>query len=273
MKSYRKILLALSLIIAGLLSTQSVIFAQTGLDYTLDANYGEIALQSGFTPDPFQVNITSGGSINANSSLVSCNGYVTTEPDYTVSWSGTSTLLRFFFESNGDTTLIINDSNGNWQCNDDSFGTLNPTIDFDNPSEGIYNIWVGSFVLGNPLSGVLNITESSSVVPGSPASSNPANPSNPSNPSNPAAAIGLDYTLNTNNGEIALQTGFTPDPFQVDITSGGSINTGNLLPNCNGFATAAPDYRLSWSGTSTLLRFFFESDKDTTLIINDPNGN
>ncbi|MDQ7027140.1 MAG: hypothetical protein Q9P44_16465, partial [Anaerolineae bacterium] len=180
--------------------------AALALDYTLTPNFGEIALQTGFTPDPFQFTMTSGGNLDVSSSLPNCNGYVTAAPDYTVAWSGNSTLLRFFFESNGDTILIINDANGNWQCNDDSFGTLNPTIDFDNPSEGIYNIWGGSFIGSDYVSGVLNITEASSVVPTSSASSNPSNPANPSNPpnpanpSNPSSVVGLDYALDANYG-------------------------------------------------------------------------
>jgi hypothetical protein len=46
-----------------------------------------------------------------------------------------------------DTTLVINDPNGRWICNDDfgeSTGT-NPGISFSTPDDGKYDIWVGVY--------------------------------------------------------------------------------------------------------------------------------
>jgi hypothetical protein len=42
--------------------------------------------------------------------------------------------------------MIINNPGGGWYCNDDSSNnTLNPMVDFSNPPEGQYDIWIGSF--------------------------------------------------------------------------------------------------------------------------------
>ena len=140
----------------------------TGLDYSLPPNYGEVTLASGFTPDPASVSITSGGPVNVATLGLggACSGYATSAPDFELSYtSGSFSLLRFYFESSGDTTLIINGPTGQWYCVDDSFGTLNPTIDFQNPSSGVYDIWVGSYASGELIPGVLYITEVSGNHP------------------------------------------------------------------------------------------------------------
>ena len=85
----------------------------------------------------------------------------------------------------------------------------------------------------------------------------------------------LSWNLNANYGTAELAAGFLPDPFTVGITSGGpcnaSVSTGS---QCVGYTTAAPDFRLRWSGRSSRIRIFFQAQGggDTTLIINGPSG-
>jgi hypothetical protein len=140
-----------------------------GLDFSLDPNYGSRALTSGFSPDPQSVSVTSGGDVDVSSALGSgCGGYATSAPDFRVMYtSGSFSLLRFYFVASGggDTTLIVNAPDANWYCNDDSFSTLNPTVDFQNPSSGTYDIWVGSYASGQFVSGTLYITEVTSNHP------------------------------------------------------------------------------------------------------------
>jgi hypothetical protein len=73
---------------------------------------------------------------------------------------------------------------------------------------------------------------------------------------------------------MPLSAGFTPDPFTVSVVSGGNVDvtTCNLPASCVGFATAAPDYRLFWSGTSSFLRIFFVGPGDSTLVVHGPMG-
>ncbi len=85
----------------------------------------------------------------------------------------------------------------------------------------------------------------------------------------------LDFTLSPAFGSVALQAGFRPDPHTARVTSGGAVNTSYLGSGCNGFAAPAPDFRLNWSGQSSMLRIFFEADtggQDATLLVNLPNG-
>ncbi|PJF27896.1 MAG: hypothetical protein CUN53_02330 [Phototrophicales bacterium] len=141
-----------------------------GLDFNLTPNFGGTSLQAGFTPDPMIVEIISGGDLDVSTFGygAECRGFATRQPDYSVRWAGTSAGLRFFFLSQGDTVLIINAPNGAWFCNDDSYSTLNPTLDFLNPAEGRYDIWVASYNAGENIRGSLYITERGAVTPANP---------------------------------------------------------------------------------------------------------
>ena len=94
-------------------------------------------------------------------------GRATAQPDVRLNWSGSSQLLRIFFQAanaNGDTALLVNDPQGTWYCNDDSgSGNLNPVVDLENPGEGQYDIWIASG--GADTEGTLEITEQANVGP------------------------------------------------------------------------------------------------------------
>ena len=55
--------------------------------------------------------------------------------------------------------LVINDPTGEWWCSDDSFGGFNPSIDFATGPDGVYDIWVGTYVSDVFIPGTLSITE------------------------------------------------------------------------------------------------------------------
>jgi hypothetical protein len=130
------------------------------LDYTAAPNYGQANLSAGFIPDPYSIGMTSGGNVNVSYLGSSCTGFATVSPDLRVNFSGSgASLLRFYFIGSGDTTIVVNDPFGNFYCVDDSFATLNPTIDFNNPAGGSYDIWVGSYAAGAFVSGTLYVTE------------------------------------------------------------------------------------------------------------------
>ena len=131
------------------------------LDFSQPPTFGEQSLSAGFVPDPFEVSLISGGSVDATSLGGGCNGYAATAPDFRLRWDGSSARLRIMFvaaTAGEDTTLIINAADGSWHCNDDS-GGLNPMVEFANPVAGQYDIWVGSYGAGTYVSGTLRITE------------------------------------------------------------------------------------------------------------------
>ncbi len=136
------------------------------LNFSLPPVNGSSALTSGFVPDPYAIFISAGGPVDVSYLGGGCSGFTASAPSFSLNYtSGAFPLLRFYFIGTSDTTLVINSPAGSYFCVDDSFGTLNPTIDFNSPASGRYDVWVGSFAQGVPVSGTLYITESSSNHP------------------------------------------------------------------------------------------------------------
>ncbi|MBC7769579.1 MAG: peptidase S1 [Phycisphaerales bacterium] len=133
--------------------------AEGGPDFSLDPTYGAIDLTAGFTPDPQTVAVAAGGGFDA-SAIEGCAGWIASAPDYRVNWTaGSGALpLTFHVASEADTTLVINDAEGNWVCNDDASG-FDPVITFQNAPSGQYDVWVGTYAQGDLQDSALHVTE------------------------------------------------------------------------------------------------------------------
>jgi hypothetical protein len=138
----------------------------SGLNVEGEPNYGSSELESGFSPDPVEVDISSGGSVDVTALSLSadCRGFVANNPDHRIEWSGSGSLLRVFFVSDGDTTLVVGTPSGDYLCNDD-FDGLDPLVDIEDPEEGSYNVWVGTFGSDDVIPGTLYITSDDSIDP------------------------------------------------------------------------------------------------------------
>ena len=140
-------LFALLTIISLCLVGMSAVSAQAEeLDPDGTTSYGSRTVEPGFLPDPFVLTMLSGGPLDAAALSIGsdCAGYINNVPDYRVTWAGQATMLRIFFISEGDTTLVIRTPGGKYACNDD-FDDLNPLVQLSNPDDGVYDIWVGSY--------------------------------------------------------------------------------------------------------------------------------
>ncbi len=230
------------------------------LDKDLLPHFGSIDLRSGYFSDPHIIEVTAGGERNVSYLGVECTGYAAAGPDYRLSWSGDSETLLIFFHADNpeeDATMIIKDPGGTWHCNDDAYdGTLDPGIFFHYPLEGEYLIWIGSYYENQYIDGGIIITEGSFDDDEEPFP---------------------DYRLEPAFGVRDMSAGFLPDPFTISVIAGGSINAdyANLGIDCTGYVAEAPDYRIHWSGTSSLLSIYFIADdpvEDATLLINSPDG-
>jgi hypothetical protein len=147
-----------ALALAAVLAAPGMAMAQ---DPGQTANFGEIRLSAGFTPDPHRVNLTAGGSIDAYTDTnlpASCVGDISNAPDYEVTYSARSLPLVFRTLSSTDTTLIINGPDGRWYCDDDGYGDGDAEVRFNRPSSGTYDIWIGTFN-GGTAAATLLITE------------------------------------------------------------------------------------------------------------------
>lgn len=142
--------------------------AEATLSFSTPAIFGLVNLQAGFVPDPHAMAVVGGGTANVFYLGDNCAGYTTTAPTYSVRYtSGSAALLRFYFlADDGDASMIVNTPTGGWVCVDDSFDTLDPTMDFNSPQGGRYDIWIADrFTSGTALSGSLNVTELSGNHP------------------------------------------------------------------------------------------------------------
>jgi hypothetical protein len=126
-----------------------------------EALSGSTILSAGFSPDPYRVSVTAGGSIDAYEDTdlpAECVGSISDAPDYEVEYSAGSFPLVFRTTSSEDTTLIINGPDGTWRCDDDSYGDGDAEVRFNKPLSGTYDVWIGSYS-GNFVSATLLITE------------------------------------------------------------------------------------------------------------------
>ena len=73
-------------------------------------------------------------------------GYFTTQPDFSFELSGMGSYqLVISVVSQCDSALLINTGNVNWFYDDDDNGNLDPRIVLTRPSNGIIDIWVGTY--------------------------------------------------------------------------------------------------------------------------------
>ncbi|NDJ63340.1 MAG: hypothetical protein GYB67_19625 [Chloroflexi bacterium] len=237
-----------------------------------------------------------------------CEGYHTAAPSLSFELALPLPYLRIFFLADtpgADAVLVVRMPDGAWYCGDDSFGTLNPTINvLGNPTSGIVQVWIGSWAPGGTIPGILYLTRGAAdpldpnrpppitglsrfgsrpnVIPTpTPKTAPTALPTIP-----PTGAMVAEPTATpvalviggaTTYGAISLAPGFDPPAHGAIMAGGGPIDAAALGPECARFIAAQPDYRLDWAGgsdPSDLLRLFFvaEAGADTALLIFTPGG-
>jgi hypothetical protein len=138
--------MSLKTVLAASIAAAAFAGLVTAQDWSANPTFGSVSLHTGFTPDPYTTSITAGGTIDAGSAIDSgCRGMMANAPDFRLQFTAGSLPLSIGAISNEDTTLIINDPNGNWHCDDDGGEGLNPHLQFDMPDSGQYDIWIGTY--------------------------------------------------------------------------------------------------------------------------------
>jgi hypothetical protein len=242
----------IAIVVAGLAAALLGAPAALAQDASLTASYGEITLRSGFTPDPYRVNLTAGGTIDTSKMLNNCVGKVAHAPDLQVYYTAGNLPLYIRTESDIDTTLVVNGPSGEWYCDDDSGGGVNAQVNWSNPATGVYDIWVGTYGSSTGPATLL-ITELAYDGNGGGGGS-------------------INAGLTASYGEINLRSGFTPDPYRVNLTAGGSIDASTVSTDCVGKVAAAPDFQITFDAGSLPLFIRTQSGIDTTLVVNGPSG-
>lgn len=133
-----------------LLAAAALLLGTTGLAAACP-DYGYQGQQSGYATGqdlylPNSYNTTAGGQYDLYACGFTNAGNFTVAPNFEFRLDGMEAYgrLEIRAQSNCDTVLLINDSNGNWVWNDDTYG-LNPAVNFSGPRSGVYDIWVGTF--------------------------------------------------------------------------------------------------------------------------------
>lgn len=242
---------------AALVAFASGAYAQ---DASLTATYGEYTLSTGFQPDPYQVSVTAGGTIDASHLGSPCRGSVARAPDAQLTFTAGSLPLYIVVNSTVDTTLVVNGPDGLWYCDDDSNGGVNPQVTWNSPRSGVYDVWVGTFS-GGTAAATLSFTE---LTDGEARimthMDNPV-------PTVPNSSLTAAY------GEVVLSAGFRPDPHRISLTAGGNIAASGVSSSCTGSIAEAPDYQVTYNAGSLPLVIRTEASSDTTLVVNGPDGN
>jgi hypothetical protein len=151
--------LALVAAAAAIVSTAAL--AQTVPNIGLDPTFGAVQLTAGFLPDPHVVDIVAGGPIDAAAAGLAegCNGFIAEAPDFRLDYAAAPNIpLHIFVMADTDTTLVINQPDGTWVCNDDA-NELNPLVTFATPLSGVYDIYIGTYGEPTNPAGVLSISE------------------------------------------------------------------------------------------------------------------
>ena len=129
------------------------------IDPATQPAYGTVSLTAGFTPDPYSVPLLAGGTNEASQLGESCVGTVASAPDFRLNYEAGSYPLYIRSRSEGDTTLAVNAPDGQWYCDDDSGGGLDPQVWLDEPQSGQYDIFVGTFPGTENIDATLEISE------------------------------------------------------------------------------------------------------------------
>ena len=247
----------LSILALGLVLTAPSALAQMP-DWTAEPLYGSVSLDAGFSPDPHAVDVTAGGTTPNPLSGSGCVGYIAAEqPDYNVYYTADGTFdLTIYARSDDDTALVIYTPDNRWVCNDDADG-LDPSITFEDPMSGSYNVWVATY--SDEASPAMLYVSELGMGGGGDYDGGEGYDGEP--------CIGCM----ARQGEATLTAGFSPDPNTTRVYLDGSNET--TIPGCTGSINLdGPDLRLQYTAGSLPLAVYAESSEDTTLIINGPDG-
>jgi hypothetical protein len=217
-------------------------------DITLQPSDATLTLTEGFAPDPQIMSVDIGGPVDATPLGPECVGFIPAAPHVRVLYTATAgdRPLVFSVESEADPTMVVRDPAGNWLCNDDSRGRLDPQIVIEAPVSGEYNVWLGAFNLDEAGEVALAITSVLTDV--------------------------MDRNLATDHGEATLGSVFEPEPYLVEVTAGGDVRAERAgIGDCYGYVATQPDFRFHLDGVAALIVSAISSE-DTTLIVMGPDG-
>jgi len=207
-----------------------------------------LTLAAGFTPDPQSASLKAGGDIEVDEG--SCSyGYISEAGAMGLDYEAGALDLYIYAESDIDTMLLISTPSGEFLCDDDSHGSLNPRVQIEDPESGRYVIFVGAYTQNEYRPATVYFTELDPGIFGEGAPS---------------------FILDPLFGSAQLARNFAPDPYAVSVQAGGDVDVN--VGDCSvGYVSRAPSFNVTYAGGAEL-HVSARSDEDTTLLINTPGG-
>ncbi len=252
--------------------------ADASPDNAVGSAFITINPEAGFPLDPFLVSVQAGGPVTASTVSEGCLGYVSEAPVVTADYQGEADLLKVFFYSDSDTTLVVQTPDGDYLCNDNTSKLLlDPTIAITEPVQGPYSVWVGKSEEKGLAAGFLVFTSHENVNAGTLALANLVQ-----RPAVPEVPLMRERVINASQRLMdALAAVKSPDALEAggddvtaEITADGNLpapelQTGDTL--CNGLVSLVPDYVFDWTGETDALNLYVEAAADTTLLVVTPD--
>lgn len=260
--------------------------------------YLTLDMAAGFALDPFLVSLNGGGEVDASTIHSDCVGYINDQPVLTANWEGTVDALRVFFYSDSDSTLVIQQPDGSYLCNDDlADNVLDPEIAVTQPVTGVYKLWVGSYDANQLIPGLLVITarpdfglaefDPATLVKRAPIAPEPevTAPAVVDASAALAAKAAVTDTAELAAAESAaaeLAAAITADAVITDgATVTATLIAGGVVPSfevsgdeavCGGMIADVPDFILDVPAGLPNLRLMFEAEQDTSLVVLHAEG-
>ncbi len=225
------------------------------------ANYGETSLSSPFNEQV--VEVRAGGDRTARSVGGSCIGFVTSTPDYRVSYEGGGGLT-IGVTAEHDVTLVVRAPDGTYHCNDDFGGSLNSQLTINGATAGDYAIWAGTYsaTAGTPEAQIRISDAGAASAGGGDGKPGEAAPSGGSSAGGPTGSA----------GHTALNSGFLPDPYVANVPIGATVAASSVAPQCAGFVPDAPTFSLDYTAQLYQLFISVSGGSGVNLVVRAPNG-
>jgi len=186
-----------------------------------------------------------------------CPGFTGLDaPDAVLSLAEGEGMISLYARSPVDLVLAVRAPDGQWMCNDDSFG-LNPAVSFSPAPAGEYHIHVGAFSQG--ATGRYNLY----------AAMGEASWQNSQDPGSAALNPGAEPTV----GRIAFGRETRIDPRLIFDIAPSETSAEGLGEGCVGFITPdQPDLVVETGFGLPQLMVYMVSEADGVLVISGPDG-
>ena len=256
------------------------VFGAEGLKLNLAADVARkvgpalvtIDLAAGFPLDPTFVSVNGGGEVDASLLGQDCKGFINRNPVATVNWTGDTDLLRAFFYSDSDSTLVVLTPDGKLVCNDNANEQLlDPVVEIKDPAPGKYRIWVGTAANRQRIPGILVLTtkpelnldtfELAKLV---------RRPTIPVTLAKPAPQVAAEAVKKELEAAVLTAPVLKPGaPLTANVTAAGDVPLFQfpLTKTCGGLVAAKPSFVFKVAGTPTQVNVLFEGDADATLLV------